>query len=77
MDRNTEIRKKQPMALQEREPIIQQIVDEVRQVSKESGKTRLFMEWRAKLAKEPLHLSQHQIDEVVREVRRRLETASG
>jgi hypothetical protein len=33
------------------------------------------MGWRAKLEKEPPHLRLHEIDEIVREVQRRLSTA--
>lgn len=75
--RNTKIRKKQPMALIEQEAIIQKIVDELHLEPKKAGKNRLLVGWRAKLEKEPPHLPLHQIDEVVREVRRRLETAGG
>jgi len=66
---------KQSMSLKERETIIQQIVDESNQEPKESGKNRILVEWRAKLEKEPPHLPLHQIDEIVREVRRRLNAA--
>ena len=59
------------------ETIIQQIVDETNQEPTEAGKHRLLVGWRAKLEKEPPHLPLHQIDEIVREVRRRLQTAGG
>ena len=59
------------------ETIIQQIVDETNQEPMEAGKHRLLVGWRAKLEKEPPHLPLHQIDEIVREVRRRLQTAGG
>ncbi len=65
------------MALKEWETTIQQIVNESNRESKESGKQRLLVGWRAKLEKEPPHMSPHQIDEIVREVRRRLESAEG
>ena len=65
------------MALKEWETIIQQIVDESNREPKEAGKQRLLVGWRTKLEKEPPHLPPHQIDEVVREVRRRLESAEG
>ena len=42
---------------------------------KMGGKNRVLTGWRAKLEKEPPYLSLHEIDEIVREVRRRLETA--
>ena len=65
------------MALKEWETTIQQIVNESNREPKESGKQRLLVGWRAKLEKEPPHISPHQIDEIVREVRRRLESAEG
>jgi hypothetical protein len=63
------------MAQKERETIIQQIVDQSNHEPREAGKRRLLKGWRAKLEKEPPQLSLHQIDEIVREVRRRLEAA--
>lgn len=65
------------MALKEWEATIQKIVNESNREPKESGKQRLLVGWRAKLEKEPPHMSPHQIDEIVREVRRRLESAEG
>ena len=65
------------MELKKWETIIQQIVDETNQEPMEAGKHRLLVGWRAKLEKEPPHLPLHQIDEIVREVRRRLQTAGG
>ncbi|MDB5340957.1 MAG: hypothetical protein JWN70_6576 [Planctomycetaceae bacterium] len=63
------------MNLKPWETIIQQIVDESNQESKEAAKGRILVKWRAKLEKEPPHLALHHIDEIVREVRRRLTTA--
>ena len=60
------------MQPKEREAIIQKIVEESNQASKEAGKQRVLVEWRAKLEKEPILLSLHQIDEIVRAVRERL-----
>jgi hypothetical protein len=60
------------MALKDWEAIIQKIIDESNHEPKEAGKTRLLVEWRAKLEKEPPLLQPFQIDEIVREVRRRL-----
>jgi hypothetical protein len=60
----------------EREAIIQKIVDESNQEAKEAGKQRLLVEWRAKLSKEPTLLQPFQIDEIVREVRGRLDKAN-
>ena len=65
----------QTMILEEHEAIVQQIVDESNHQPKKAAKNRLLMGWRAKLEKEPPHLRLHEIDEIVREVRRRLETA--
>lgn len=63
------------MALEQWETIIQKIVDETTHEPIRAGKYRLLMGWRAKLEKEPPHLSPQQIDEIVREVRRRLDAA--
>ena len=65
------------MILKEWEPIIQQFVDQSNYELQEAGKRRVLVEWRAKLTQEPFHLSPHQIDEIVREVRRRCEATSG
>ena len=65
------------MARKEWEAIVKQIVDESNDEPKEAGKHRILMGWRAKLEKEPPHLPHHQIDEIVREVRRILESAKG
>ena len=62
------------MRLKEWEATIQKIVDECNQEPKIAG--RVLMEWRAKLEKEPNLLQPFQIDEIVREVRRRLSNAS-
>ena len=64
------------MQPKEREAIIQKIVEESNQASKEAGKQRVLVEWRAKLEKEPILLQLHQIDEIVRAVRERLIKAS-
>ena len=62
------------MALMEWESTVQKIVDELAQLPKEKGRDRLLMEWRVKLEKEPTRLRPHQIDEIVREARRRGES---
>ena len=62
------------MRLQEWEVTIQQIVDECNH--DEQGSDRVLMAWRAKLEKGPTLLQPFQIDEIVREVRQRLSTAS-
>ncbi len=66
----------EPMQRKEREAIIQKIVEESNQASKEAGKQRVLAEWRAKLEKEPILLSLHQIDEIVRAARERFTKAS-
>lgn len=55
------------------EQAVQSIVDESNQHPKEAAKSRVLIEWRAKLEREPTLLSPHKIDEIVREVRRRLD----
>ena len=62
------------MRLEEWEVTIQKIVDECNH--EQQRPDRLLMEWRAKLEKEPTLLRPFQIDEIVREVRRRLSNAS-
>ena len=63
------------MAVKEREAIIQKIVEETNHEPKEAGKHRVLVEWRARLEKEPPQLAPYQIDEIVREVRQRLNNA--
>ena len=63
------------MNLKEWEPTIQKIIDESNHEQNESRKHRILIAWRAKLEKEPTLLQPFQIDEIVREVRRRLENA--
>ncbi|MDB5385342.1 MAG: hypothetical protein JWM11_988 [Planctomycetaceae bacterium] len=65
------------MNLQGWETIIQQIVGELNGEPKASGRNRVLMKWRSKLEKEPPHLQVHQIDEIIREARRRIEAADG
>jgi hypothetical protein len=60
------------MQLKDWEVTIQAIVDESNHEPKEAGKHRVLTQWRAKLEKEPTHLPPYQIDEIVREVRKRL-----
>jgi len=61
------------MRLDEWEVTIQKIVDECKQDHKRPD--TVLVEWRAKLEKEPSLLKPFQIDEIVREVRRRLSNA--
>lgn len=63
------------MQPKERDAIIQKIVEESNQASKEAGKQRVLVEWRAKLEKEPVPFTLHQIDEIVRAVRDRLKAS--
>ena len=60
------------MRLEEWEVTIQEIIDECNHEQTEGGKDRILVKWRAKLEKEPTVLKPFQIDEIVREVRRRL-----
>ena len=60
------------MRLVEWEPTIQKIIDESNQEPTEGRKNKVLVEWRAKLKKEPACLQPQHIDEIVREVRRRI-----
>ncbi len=60
------------MKFQDWEVTIQKMIEESNHEPKESGKYRALTEWRAKLAQEPHLLQPYQIDEIVREVRKRL-----
>jgi len=62
------------MRLEEWEETIQKITEECNHEQK--GVNGVLKEWRAKLEKEPNILKPFQIDEIVREVRRRLSNAS-
>jgi hypothetical protein len=62
------------MRLDASEETIQKIIDECHHEPK--ALTRILMKWRANLEKEPTLLRPYQIDEIVREVRRRLGTTS-
>ena len=62
------------MRLHEWEVAIQEIVEKCKH--EERRQDRVLLEWRAKMEKEPSLLSPHQIDELVREVRRRLSKLS-
>lgn len=64
------------MKLRDWEPIVRQITEESDHEPKESGKHRILMKWRATLAQEPHLLQLYEIDEIVREVRRRLTSVS-
>ena len=60
------------MNLQMRKAIVQLIVRDSNHETNESGRFKVLMDWRAKLAKEPHLLQLYQIDEIVREVRSNL-----
>jgi hypothetical protein len=59
------------MRLDEWEAIIQNIIDECKSEKKRADK--VLLKWRATLEREPSRLMASQVDEIVREVRRRLE----
>ena len=61
------------MRLEEWEATILKITDDCN--NEQQRLDRVLMEWRAKLEKEPTLLQPFQIDEIVREVRRRLSNA--
>ncbi len=60
------------MNLKEWEETINQIVEEIKQEPPKSRKHKVLMAWRVKLEKEPISLQPFQIDEIVREVRKRI-----
>ncbi len=62
------------MRLQEWEVTIQKIIDECNH--EQTRVDTVLMAWRAKLEKEPTLLQPFQIDEIVREVQRRLSDLS-
>ncbi len=62
------------MRLDEWEVTIQKIIDECKQEQKRPDP--VLLKWRGKLEKEPSLLQPFQIDEIVREVRRRLSRAN-
>ena len=64
------------MKLHDWEQTVQQIIEESNHEPKESSKFKVLMAWRAKLAREPHLLQPFQIDEIVREVRKRLTSIS-
>jgi hypothetical protein len=65
------------MNLRTWETTIQQIAHEVSFASNKMGQRRILTVWRAKLEKEPTSLLPYQIDEIVLEVRARLQTTAG
>ncbi|MEX2112993.1 MAG: hypothetical protein WD845_07390 [Pirellulales bacterium] len=61
------------MNLRSWEETISQIVQESNHESKESGKQKVLTAWRAKLEGAPTSLLPFQIDEIVREARKRFQ----
>ena len=59
------------MQFKEWEVTIQQIADESNRESAESGRNRVLTAWRFKLEQQPTALKAFQIDEIVREARKR------
>ena len=64
------------MRPEEWEVTIQEIVDECNHEQKGTSDDRILMNWRAKLEEEPTTLKPFQIDEIMREVQRRLGNVS-
>jgi len=64
------------MHLEDWEVTIQEIVDECVREQDEMRDDRILMKRRAKLEREPTLLEPFQIDEIIREVRRRLSKLS-
>lgn len=59
------------------EGFIKQIVAEYRQETSRGGKQKILKDWRVKLEGEPTSLEPFQIDEIIREVRKRLDDDRG
>jgi hypothetical protein len=60
------------MDLKNWEATINQIVDEIEQEPPKTRKHKLLIAWRVKLEKESFSLQPFQIDEIVREVQKRI-----
>jgi hypothetical protein len=60
------------MRLADWEATIRTIVDECNQEAHDLAKNKTLMKWRARLEQEPTLLEAYQIDEIIREARRRL-----
>jgi hypothetical protein len=60
------------MNLKAWEATIQHIADEFSLAPKDADQHRILTAWRTKLEKEPTSLEPFQIDEIVREVRKRM-----
>ena len=66
------IAKEMRMNLDEWEATINQIVDEIKKEPPSSRKHKVLLTWRVKLEKDPTSLQPFQIDEIVREVQKRI-----
>lgn len=64
-----------PWKLDDSKATIDKIVTEIGQSTKRTGQQRILMKWREELEREPPHLKLFQIDEIVREVQRRLKSS--
>ncbi len=64
------------MNLETWETTIQQIADESNHEPKEAGKHKVLTAWRSKLEKEPTSLPPFQIDNIMREARKRFAVVS-
>ena len=60
------------MSSMHRHAIVQQFADEFCLAPTEDGQQRVLKAWRAKLGREPFSLPSFRIDNIVREVRKRL-----
>jgi hypothetical protein len=68
----TDIAKEKQMALKDWEETISQIIEDIKQEPQKSSKNKFLMAWRVKLENAPTSLQPFQIDEIVREVRKRI-----
>jgi coproporphyrinogen III oxidase-like Fe-S oxidoreductase len=60
------------MRLQDWDVTVQNIIDELNHERKQAGKRRIVTQWRVRLEGEPILLQPYQIDQIMREVSRRL-----
>jgi hypothetical protein len=60
------------MKLDDWEGTINQIIDEIKREPPSSRKHKVLMAWRVKLERGPTSLQPYQIDEIVREVQKRI-----
>ena len=67
-----DIAKKMLMNLKDWEATINQIVVEIKQEPPNSRKHKVLMAWRFKLENEPIFLQPFQMDEIMREVQKKI-----